>query len=337
MKDRWIECVANFSEGRDSAKVGAILRAILSGRDVQLLHQTMDPDHHRSVISFIGTSETVGDAALRGIGQAVALIDLNHHAGAHPRIGAADVVPFVPLFPEGVETARQIAAWVGKEAARRFGVPVYLYEWSARRPERRSLEAVRRGQFEGLREAVGTDASRRPDFGEARLHPTAGAIAIGARGPLIAFNVDLETPDLEIARCIARKVRESAGGLPCVKALGLYLPSRGRAQVAMNLTNFEMTSLPAAFAAVHKEAQNAGVRVVESELVGLAPRAALNVEMAREICLASYSPGMILENQLERVLGISCRGFRVGMAEHFPAFGNCEKINGLSQSRQDAK
>ncbi len=306
MKPRWIECVPNFSEGRDGAKVAAIVAAILGGPDVHLLHQTMDPDHHRSVITFIGTSDSIGEAALRGVGKAVELIDLNQHDGVHPRIGAADVVPFVPLFAQGMEACKRIASRVGGEIARRFNVPVYLYESAALRSDHRNLEMIRRGQFERLRERIAAEPSLRPDFGERRLHPTAGAVAVGARGPLIAFNVDLDTRKIEIARSIARKVRESSGGLPAVKALGVYLPSRGRAQVAMNVTDFRITPLQTAFAEVSQEARNLGVPIVESELVGLAPRAALNSKIAREICLAGYSPGMILENQLERVSGSSC-------------------------------
>ncbi|HTV53496.1 MAG TPA: glutamate formimidoyltransferase, partial [Terriglobia bacterium] len=244
-----IECVPNFSEGRDAAKLDAIIEAILDGPEILPLDSTMDVDHNRSVVTFAGREETVGQAALRGIGRAVELIDISVHKGVHPRIGAADVVPLVPLCGARMESCIRIARWIAEEAVRRFNVPSYLYEAAAYRPDRRNLETVRRGQFEELRHKIQSDPERVPDFGERRLHPTAGALAVGARDLLVAFNVNLATSDVSRAKSIARSIRASNGGLPCVKSLGFYLPSRNLAQVSINLTDFRTTSLGAVFGA----------------------------------------------------------------------------------------
>ena len=202
-----IECVPNFSEGRDPEKVKAIVLAILDGPEVYLLDQEMDADHNRCVITFVGTRESVGKAALRGMGKAAELIDLNRQRGAHPRIGATDVMPFIPISGVTLAECVRIAEEVAEEAWRRFKIPTYLYEAAARRPERRNLENIRRGQFEGLREEVRTNPARRPDFGEAALHPTAGATVVGARKFLIAYNIDLNTPEVALAKAIAKKIR----------------------------------------------------------------------------------------------------------------------------------
>ena len=257
-----IECVPNFSEGRDPAVVEAIIRALLAGPDVYLLDREMDPDHNRSVITFVGTRESVGKAALRGIGEAAELIDLNHHQGAHPRLGATDVVPFVPLAGVTLEDCVHIAEWVAEETWRRFKIPTYLYEAAARKPERANLENIRRGQFEGVREEIGSNPARHPDFGEAALHPTAGATVVGARKFLIAYNINLNTPDVAITKAIAKKIRTSSGGFPCVKAMGVELKARNLAQVSMNLTDFETTSLAKVFEAVNLEAAALGIQVV---------------------------------------------------------------------------
>ncbi|MGH9356078.1 MAG: glutamate formimidoyltransferase, partial [Terriglobia bacterium] len=229
-----IECVPNFSEGRDAGKVREIAQAIVSASDVFELDISMDADHNRSVITFAGSIEGAGEAALRGAGRAAELIDLNAHRGIHPRIGAADVVPFVPLTGSSLEDCVRIARWVAAEAWRRFRIPAYLYEAAALRPDRQDLACIRRGQFERLREAIRDDPDRKPDIGEAQLHPTAGAIAVGARKALIACNFNLDTGNLETARIIARHIRASSGGLPCVKAMGLHLESKRQAQVSVN-------------------------------------------------------------------------------------------------------
>src|SRR5208337_4547901 len=297
-----IECVPNFSEGRDVQKVETIIRALLDGPDVYLLDKEMDADHNRSVITLVGTRQSIGEAALRGIGKAAELIDLNQQQGAHPRLGATDVVPFIPISGVTLEECVRIAEWVAEEAWRRFQIPTYLYEAAARKPERVNLENVRRGQFEGLREEVRTNPERLPDFGEAALHPTAGATVVGARKFLIAYNINLNTPDVAPAKAIARKIRASSGGFPCVKAMGVELKARNLAQVSMNLTDFETTSLATVFDAVTREAAALGVEVVGSEIVGLVPRRALDAAAVQFLRVENFRPELVLENRLEQVL-----------------------------------
>lgn len=323
-----VECVPNFSEGRDAQKVEAIIQAILDGPEVYLLDKEMDADHNRSVITIVGTRESVGEAALRGIGKATELIDLNRHRGGHPRIGATDVVPFVPVFGATLDDCVRIAERVAEETWRRFRVPTYLYEAAARLPERRNLENIRRGQFEGLREEVRTVPERRPDFGETSLHPTAGATVVGARKFLIAYNINLNTSDVSLAKSIAKKIRASSGGLPCVKAMGVPLEARKQAQVSMNLTDFETTPIGVVFDAVAREATAQGVSISGSEIVGLIPRGALENAADHYLKIEKFHPDMILENRLERVLearnGLEpqphsgCEGLR-GMVQEFAA------------------
>ncbi len=305
-----IECVPNFSEGRDPAVVEAIIRALLAGPDVYLLDREMDADHNRSVITFVGTRESVGKAALRGIAEAAELIDLNHHQGAHPRLGATDVVPFVPLAGVTLEDCVRIAEWVAEETWLRFKIPTYLYEAAARKPERVNLENIRRGQFEGVREEIGSNPARLPDFGEAALHPTAGATVVGARKFLIAYNINLNTPDVAPAKAIAKKIRASSGGFPCVKAMGVELNARNLAQVSMNLTDFETTSLATVFEAVAQEAAALGVQVAGSEIVGLVPRQALDDAAVHFLRVENFRPELIVENRLEQVLNTQARPAR---------------------------
>ncbi|MBZ5516075.1 MAG: glutamate formimidoyltransferase [Acidobacteriia bacterium] len=297
-----IECVPNFSEGRDARKVDAIIQAMLAGPDVFLLDQEMDADHNRCVITLVGSRESIGEAALRGMGRAAELIDLTKHQGAHPRMGATDVVPFVPISGVTLEDCVHIAERVAEEAWRRFKIPTYLYEAAARRPERRNLENIRRGQFEGLREEIGTNPERCPDFGEAALHPTAGATVVGARKFLIAYNINLDTAAVGLAKTIAKRIRTSTGGLPCVKAMGVELKARNLAQVSMNLTDFETTSIGVVFDAVAREAAAQGVSVVGSEIVGLIPRRALEDAAVHYLKVENYRPESIVENRLEQVL-----------------------------------
>jgi glutamate formiminotransferase len=297
-----IECVPNFSEGRDLQKVEAIIRALLEGPDVYLLDQETDADHNRCVITLVGTRESIGEAALRGIGKAAELIDLNHQQGAHPRLGACDVVPFIPISGATLEDCVRIAEWVAEQAWRRFRIPTYLYEAAARRPERRNLENIRRGQFEGLREEVRTNPKRHPDFGEAALHPTAGATVVGARKFLIAYNINLNTPEVALAKAIAKKIRASSGGFPCVKAMGVELKSRHLAQVSMNLTDFETTSIATVFDAVRREAAAQGVEVLSSEIVGLIPRKALEDAAVQYLKVENYHPQLVFENRLEQII-----------------------------------
>jgi glutamate formiminotransferase/formiminotetrahydrofolate cyclodeaminase len=297
-----VECVPNFSEGRDAGKVEEIIRALLAGPDVYLLDREMDADHNRSVITLVGTRDSIGEAALRGIGRAAELIDLNRHQGAHPRLGATDVVPFVPVSGVTLEDCVQIAERVAEQAWQRFRIPTYLYEAAARTPDRRNLENIRRGQFEGVREEVRTNPDRRPDFGDAALHPTAGATVVGARKFLIAYNINLASADLNLARSIAKQIRASSGGFPSVKAMGVELKARNLAQVSMNLTDFETTSLSTVFEAVTREAAAAGVRIEGSEIVGLVPRRALEDAAVHCLKVENFKPDLILENRLEGVL-----------------------------------
>ncbi|HZT31119.1 MAG TPA: glutamate formimidoyltransferase [Bryobacteraceae bacterium] len=295
-----VECVPNFSEGRDQSKVDAIIAAIRSAPGVAILDREMDADHNRSVVTFAAPAETVAEAAIRGVAKAVELIDLNAHTGVHPRIGAADVVPFIPIEGVTLEDCVRIADWVGEELWRRLRLPVYLYEAAARRPDRVNLENLRKGQFEGLREEVRENPERRPDFGEAELHPTAGATVVGARKFLIAYNINLNTADIEIAKRIAKAIRFSSGGFRYVKAMGVPLASRGLAQVSMNLTDFEQTPVHRVFEAVRLEAARCGVSIVGSEIVGLIPAKAISMTAEWYLQLENFHPGLILENRLAR-------------------------------------
>ncbi len=297
-----IECVPNFSEGREPAKVDAIASAMAAGPDVHILDRHMDRDHNRSVLTLVGTRESIGEAAVRAIGKAAELIDLTRHQGAHPRIGAADVVPFVPVLGVTMVDCIKMAEWVGAETWRRFKIPTYLYGAAARTTKRINLENIRRGQFEVLRDEVRTNSARRPDFGEAALHPTAGATAVGARKFLIAFNIQLKTSDVAVAKGIAKKLRASSGGFPCLKAMGVELRSRNLAQVSMNLTDFEVTPLGVVFEAVEREANARGVEIAGSEIVGLVPRRALEGADLARWRLENFSPERILENRLEAIL-----------------------------------
>jgi glutamate formiminotransferase/formiminotetrahydrofolate cyclodeaminase len=317
-----VECVPNFSEGRDAEKVNALAEAVRSVPAVVFLDQELDADHNRSVLTFAGPPEAVSEAALRAVGKAVELIDLNFHAGVHPRIGAADVVPFVPVEGVTLEECARLAERVGEEIWRRFEVPVYFYEAAARRPDRVNLENIRRGQFEGLREEVLTDPERAPDVGEPRLHPTAGAIVVGARKFLIAYNINLNTPDVEVAKAIARAIRFSSGGFRYVKAMGVPLSSRNMVQVSMNLTDFEQTPVHRVLEAVRVEAERYGVSVAGSEIVGLIPKKAL--EMAAEYYLRceNFHPEMVLENRLaEAVSPAGLNEFLEALAAPTPAPG----------------
>jgi len=297
MPDTLVECVPNFSEGRDSVKIDAIVEAIRAA-GAMILDRTSDADHNRSVVTFAGPAGTVEEAAFQAVRQAAASIDLRAHEGVHPRIGATDVVPFVPLRGVSLEECAAAAGRVGRRIWEELGVPVYLYEAAALRPQCRNLADIRRGNFEGLRDAVRTDPARRPDFGGPDLHPSAGAVAVGARKFLVAFNVNLATADIAIARRIARKIRTSSGGLPALKAMGVPLATRNLAQVSMNLTDFEQTPPHVAFEAVRREAAREGVAIAGSELIGLIPQKALDLAAAHALQLETFSASMVLENRL---------------------------------------
>jgi glutamate formiminotransferase len=317
-----IECVPNFSEGRNQETISALVDAIRSVAGVALLDQEMDADHNRSVLTFAGSPESVSEAALRAVGKAVELIDLNQHAGVHPRIGAADVVPFVPVQGISLEDCAGIATRVGEEIWRRFQVPVYFYEAAARRPDRVNLENIRRGQFEALRDEVGVNPDRAPDAGEPRLHPTAGACVVGARKFLIAYNINLNTPDVEIAKRIARAIRFSSGGYRYVKAMGVELTSRRLAQVSMNLTDFEQTPVHRVFETVRREAERYGVSVAGSEIVGLIPKKALEAAADFYLRCENFHSEVVLENRLAAALtGTGLGEFLDALASPTPAPG----------------
>ena len=295
-----IECVPNFSDGRDESVAAEIRAAIRAPLGVRLLDWHADPDHNRSVATFAGEPGAVAEAAFAAISVAARRIDLKLHQGVHPRMGATDVCPFVPLGREDMPLCVSLARALGQRVGRELEIPVYFYGEAALRPERRALPEVRRGGFELLREAIGRDPTRTPDAGPARVHPNAGAIAIGARGFLIAFNVNLESTDLALAREIARSIRASNGGLPGIRALGFRLERAGRVQVSINVCEPERTGLPAVFEAVEGLARARGVAVRESELVGLAPRSFLDASIARAVRLRGFDARRyVLEEALD--------------------------------------
>ena len=318
-----IECVPNFSEGRDIAKVDAIVAAMREVPGVFLLDRESDADHNRSVVTLAGEPEAVAEAALRGVGKAAELIDLTKHTGAHPRMGATDVVPFIPIEGVAIEDCVALSKKVGREIWERYRIPVYFYEAAAQRPERTNLENIRKGQFEGLREEVLRNPDRAPDVGEPRLHPTAGATVVGARKFLIAYNINLNTPDLEIAKKIGKNIRFSNGGLRYVKAMGVDLRARNLAQVSINLTDFEQTPIHRVFEMVKREAERYGVSIVGSEIVGLIPKKAIELTADFYLQLENFSAAQVLENRIEASLA--------GVATEGPG-----KLAGLAQPFLDA-
>ncbi len=295
---RLIECVPNFSEGRDATKVDAIVAVMSAVHGVWVLDRDMDADHHRSVITLAGEPEAVVEAALLGVGKARDLIDLTKHSGAHPRIGATDVLPFIPIEGVSIEDCVALARRAGNEIWKRYRIPVYFYEAAAMRPERVNLENIRRGQFEGLRADMKRSHDRQPDIGEPKVHPTAGATVVGARKFLIAYNVNLNTPDLAIANKIAKAIRFSSGGLRYVKSMGVPLAARNLAQVSINLTDFEQTPMHRVYEMVKREAVRYGAAPVGSEIVGLIPKKAIEMAADYFLQLENFSPEQIFENKL---------------------------------------
>jgi glutamate formiminotransferase len=290
--------VPNFSEGRDIACVDAIASAVASVPGVRVLDRTSDWDHHRSVITFAGRRDVIVEAAVRAAAQAASSIDLTKHHGIHPRLGALDILPFVPLGSSTLEDCVALAHLAGKRIVHELGIPVYFYGAAATRRDRIALEDVRRGQFEGLREAASRDRAKAPDLGGPSLHPTAGAVIVGARKILIAYNINLQTTDLDLARQIARQIRTSGGGFPHVKALGLPLISRNLVQVSMNLTDFEQTPLHVVYEEVRRLAAARGVEIEGSELIGLLPKSAMESAFAHFAKLPRFSSQNIIEDQI---------------------------------------
>lgn len=295
--NRIMECVPNFSEGRDLQKIDKIVAPFRARAGVKLLDYSNDEDHNRLVVTVVGEPEPLRDAVLEAIGVAVELIDLNHHQGQHPRMGAVDVVPFIPIRGVTMDDAITLSREVGEEAARRYGLPVFLYEKSATAPHRENLAAIRKGEFEGMAEKI-HQPEWKPDFGPAERHPTAGTVAIGARMPLVAYNINLSTPSLEIAHDIAKKIRFIGGGLRYCKAMGVELKDRGITQVSINMTDYTRTALYRAFELVRIEARRYGVSIVGSEIIGLVPMEALIDTASYYLGLENFSMQQVLEARI---------------------------------------
>jgi glutamate formiminotransferase len=289
-----VQCVPNYSEGRRQDVIDAIVAPFRVTRGVHLLDWRADPDHNRLVVTLVGSPDRLGDALLESARAAIARIDMRSHLGAHPRIGAVDVVPFVPVRGITLEECVVMARAFAERYARETGVPVYLYEAAALRPERRNLEAVRRGQYEALVREIG-NPDRAPDIGPPRLHPRAGATVIGARQFLVAFNINLKSRDLAAAREIAKKIRASGGGLSHVKAVGVDLANQGMVQVSVNVTDYRVNPLHQVFELVKKEAAARGIEVAESEIYGLVPAEALAAAAAHCLQLADFAPSQVLD------------------------------------------
>lgn len=297
---RLVECIPNFSEGRRPDRLRSIAEAISAVESACVLDTHIDPDHNRSVITFVATPERVVEAAVSAVRRASELIDMRTHQGEHPRLGATDVLPFVPLRGVTMDDCVKIAHEAGAAIARELSIPVYFYERAAKRPERVNLEDVRRGALELLREQITSNPERAPDEGLAQVHESAGAIAIGARPFLIAFNVILRSMDVAIARQIARTIRARNGGLPFVKALGFRLQTRGLVQVSMNLVNYEVTGMTEAYDAVWRQAEILGIEIESAEIVGLVPQNALDRTAAYFSKLENFSEAKILESQINK-------------------------------------
>lgn len=292
-----VECVPNFSEGRDLQKIDQIVAPFRAKQGVKLLDYSNDEDHNRLVVTVVGEPEPLRDAVLEAIGVAVRLIDLNKHQGQHPRMGAVDVVPFIPIKNTTMEEAIALSKEVGEEVAKRYNLPVFLYEKSASAPHRENLAAVRKGEFEGMAEKIKLPEWH-PDFGPVERHSTAGTVAIGARMPLVAYNVNLSTRNLEIAHDIAKKIRFIGGGLRYCKAMGVELKDRGITQVSINMTDYTHTALYRAFELVRIEARRYGVSIVGSEIIGLVPMEALIDTASYYLGLENFSMQQVLEARI---------------------------------------
>lgn len=295
--NRIVECVPNFSEGRDLQKIDQIISPFRGKQGVKLLDYSNDEDHNRLVVTVVGEPEPLRDAVLEAIGIAVKLIDLNHHTGQHPRMGAVDVVPFIPIKNVTMEEAIALSKEVGEEVGKRYNLPVFLYEKSASAPHRENLAAVRKGEFEGMAEKIKLPEWK-PDFGPAERHATAGTVAIGARMPLVAYNINLNTPNLDIAHDIAKKIRFIGGGLRYCKAMGVELKDRGITQVSINMTDYTRTALYRAFELTRVEARRYGVSIVGSEIIGLVPMEALIDTASYYLGLENFSMQQVLEARI---------------------------------------
>lgn len=292
-----IECVPNFSEGRNQEIIDKIVEPLKNAENVNLVNVESDSDYNRTVVTVFGEPQALKFAVAKAVGVATELIDLNHHSGEHQRMGATDVIPFIPISntttEECVELSKEFARLINEE----YGIPVFLYEDSATKPERVNLANIRRGEFEGMSEKL-KDENWKPDYGEAKIHPTAGVSAVGARFPLVAYNIDLDTTDIHIANSIAKAIRHSSGGFRYIKAGGVELKERGITQVTMNITNYQKTSIYRVFETVKMEAKRCGVNVLGSEIIGLVPLEALVDSAAYYLGLYGFSKEKIIENRL---------------------------------------
>jgi glutamate formiminotransferase len=295
-----VECVPNFSEGRKTETIAALARAIAAVPTSCVLDTHVDPDHNRSVITFVAAPEKIVDAAVAVVRRAAELIDMREHKGEHPRLGATDVLPFVPIRGVTMEDCVKLAHQSGERIANELSIPVFFYERAALKPDRVNLEDVRRGALELLREQIAVEPARAPDIGPLEVHETAGALAVGARPFLIAFNVNLKTHDVAVAKQIARTIRARHGGLPFVKALGFTLSARGLVQVSMNLVNYETTGMTAAYNAVRDEAKRCGVEIANTEIVGLVPEKAFDRDAEYFQKLEDFSEDKIFEHRLQK-------------------------------------
>ncbi len=293
-----IECVPNFSEGRDANVVKRIEDSIRNVRGIMVLGSEMDASHNRSVLTFAGTPASVADAAFAAAGTALELIDMNRHSGEHPRIGATDVIPVIPLSDVSMEECVSLSVAIAERISDELGIPTYLYEQSARRPGRKNLSDIRKGEYEGLRETILTDEERKPDFGGPALHPTAGATVVGARPILVAYNIYLNTADVSVAKRIAKKIRERDGGMPGVKALGFFIKEKNMAQVSINLTDLSKTGMAGVYDRVAEEAGTEGHTVAGSEVVGMVPASEF-IEIGRQkLKLMEFDKSQMIESRL---------------------------------------
>ena len=331
---KFVECVPNFSEGRDNSKIEAIVRAASSVPGVLVLDVEKDADHNRTVLTFIAPLETAVEGMFQTAKKAAELIDLNHHKGEHPRMGALDVAPFIPIMDTAPEDCVRLAAELGERVGRELQIPVYLYDLAARRDDRRDLAKVRKGQFEGLREEIGRNPDRAPDFGPDRIHNTAGAMAVGARRQIINFNVNLDTSDMEFAKGLAKKIRASGGGLPGLRAKEIFLDSRKQVQISTVLTDYRLTSVKRALDEIEKEIGPRNISIADTELIGLTTQEALTGYAMESLRVRDFNPeAQVLETRLLKLLGRWQTGANLlvdalANAEPTPGGGSAAGISG---------
>jgi glutamate formiminotransferase len=294
---RIIECVPNFSEGRNPENIERIVEPFRGEKSVKLLDYQTDEDHNRMVVTVVGEPDALKTAVIEAIGRAIDLIDMRTHEGQHPRMGATDVVPFIPIKNIGMQEAVEFSKKIAKEVAQKYSLPIFLYENSASRPQRQNLANIRKGQFEGMADKV-EQPEWKPDFGPTKVHPSAGVTAMGARMPLVAYNVNLDSSDIEIANAIAKKVRHISGGLRYCKGIGIELKDRGLVQVSMNMTDYSKTALYRAFELIKIEARRYGINVIGSEIVGLVPMQALMDTAAYYLGLENFTMEQVLEARI---------------------------------------